>query len=905
VSLPEHLVPAFAPVADEDAVVAGDTYRFTVLTPRVVRLEYDPHGEFEDRPSRAFWYREQSVPEFTVSEGEGEEAPLVVETDALRVEYVPEEPFAPGTLSATVLDTGVEWRYGDADDANLGGAVRTLDRVEGATALDPGLLGRDGWTVVDDTDSLVFGEDGWVESRDAAEGYEDRYLFGYGHDYLGCLSDFAALAGDVPLVPRWALGNWWSRYEAYSDDDLRGLVERFREAELPLSVCVIDMDWHVTETDHHGGWTGWTWNRDLFPDPRELLDWLHDRGLRATLNLHPAEGVHAHEDAYEPLAEHVGIDPETGAPVEFDASDARFLEGYFEHVIHPLESDGVDFWWIDWQQWAESRELPGLDPLWALNHLHALDRTRDGRRPFVLSRWPGLGGHRSPVGFSGDTYVSWDSLAFQPHLTATGGNVGCGWWSHDVGGHFGGTGTPRGFGELYARWAQFGALSPVNRIHTGNVEYIDKRPWTYPPTIREALREALRFRHALVPYLYTAARRYHDSATPLVRPVYYHHPEIDLAYHSPQQYYLGSELLAAPHTRPRGDDTNLTRGTVWLPPGTWFDFHTGERFESGVHARYGDLSDVPLYARAGGIVPLDADPSFGDVEAPESLRVVVFPGAAGEFDLYEDDGVSEAYRGGAFATTAFTQRWEGSRVEFTVGAAEGDTTHVPDRRDLELCFRGLREDVTVEVDGEATSYDYREASRTVVVVLSDRPTDEASTVTVSTDADSSLLAGGDSSDGAGRRLERFRELLRSLEIPVRAKSPLDSRAAAFLADEREDLDWLADFAEVLSGEQARAIVETLCDVGVARLDNAEVERLLLWNADGRRDVTYRLSTFPRSGVPLGPVGTSHGGPLPEREVIELGDFEGSDWMLTVDYAGTGRVSFGGEGAAERYEGDVR
>jgi len=914
VTLPDHLVPEFDPVADEAATVLGDTYRFSVLTPRVVRMEYAPDGEFEDRPSQAFWYREEPVHEFTVTRDDDR---LAVGTDALRVEYAPGEPFAPETLSATVHDTGSEWHYGDEPDANLGGTVRTLDRIEGATAPGDGLLARDGWAVVDDTDSLVFGEDGWVEPRAAADGYEDIYFFGYGHDYLGCLSDLASLAGDVPMVPRWALGNWWSRYEAYSADDLRELTDRFRAEDLPLSVCVIDMDWHVTDTEHHSGWTGWTWNRDLFPDPGEFLDWLHDRGLRTTLNLHPADGVHPHEEPYEAIAEHVGIDPESEVPVEFDASDTRFLEGYFEHLIHPLEADGVDFWWIDWQQWAESPELAGLDPLWALNHLHALDRGRDGRRPFALSRWGGLGGHRSPVGFSGDAYVSWDSLAFQPYLTATAGNVGCGWWSHDIGGHFGGTGTPEGFGELYARWTQFGALSPVNRIHTSKVEYIDKRPWTYPPMVREALAGALRFRHALVPYLYTMARRYHEDGVPPVRPTYYHHPDVDLAYHLPQQYYLGSELLAAPHTRPRNDDTNLARQTAWLPPGTWFDVHSGERYESGLHARYGDLADVPLYAGAGAVVPLDAEPAFGDVDAPERLRVLVFPGADGEFDLYEDDGVSEAYREGAYATTTLAQRWEGDRLEFTVGAAEGDTTHVPDTRDLELCFRGLGGDVTVDVGWTAADHDYREGTNTVVVALDDRPTDEAVTVNVSTvDEGGSLLAdashemdsasAADEDDGdPNRRLDRFRDLLRHLEIPVRVKSPLDSHAAAFLAGETEGLDWLADFAEVLSGEQARAVVETLCDVGVAHLDNAEAERLLLWNGEGRTDVTYRLTSFPRGGAPLAAEGTSRGGPLPELEVIELEAFDGSDWTLTVDYAGAGTVAFGGEGEAYRYEGDVQ
>jgi len=891
-TLAAHHVPEFDPVADDDATVEGDSYRFTVLTPRIVRLEYDPTGTFDDRPSQAVWYRDRPVPEFTVREEGGR---IEIETDALRIEYTPGEPFSRETLSASVRDLGTTWRYGDDDEANMGGTVRTLDRVEGSTQLEPGLLGGDGWTVLDDTDSLVF-EDDWVTPRGGPESYEDLYFFGYGHDYLDALADFQAIAGDVPMIPRWALGNWWSRYEDYSAEELRALMERFEGEDLPLSVCVIDMDWHVIDNPYHGGWTGWTWNTDLFPDPGGFVDWLHESGLRTTLNIHPAEGIYPHEACYEDLAEHMGIDPASGHPVDFDASDPTFLRGYFDHVIDPLEDDtGVDFWWIDWQQWEESPGMAGLDPLWALNHLHALDRTRDGRRPFILSRWGGLGGHRYPVGFSGDAFVSWDSLAFQPYLTSTGSNVDFGWWSHDIGGHFGGTGSRDGFGELYARWTQFGALSPINRIHTGNIDYIDKRPWRFPPTIRERLGESLRFRHALVPYLYTMAWHNHDQGVPLVRPMYYHHPDTELAYHCPQQYYFGSELLAAPHTEPRDDDTNRSRQTVWLPDGEWYDFHSGDRYTEGIYARYGDLGDVPLYARPGAIVPMDADPAFGDTDAPDALRVVAFPGGDNEFDLYEDDGVSQAYLEGDYATTTLSQEFAGDELAFTVEAAARVVEHVPERRDLELCFRGLREDVSVAIDGEPAEFDYRADTATVVVTVPDHPSDESLTVTVEHAEDVRVAPGS--------RLERLRSLLSDMECPARSKSIIEGHAEAFLADERGDLGWLADFAEVLSGKQAQAIVETLCDVGVSYLDNAEKERLILWNGDDREEVFYRLTTFERGGVPLAVEGAGESGPLASK-IIDLDDFSGLDWTLRVDFAGAGYISFEGEGETERYEGDV-
>jgi alpha-glucosidase (family GH31 glycosyl hydrolase) len=929
--LADHLVPDVDPVADPDAVVEAGDVRVTVLGPHVVRLEYDPDAGFEDRPTQTVWYRDHPVPDFDVSVTEDR---LEVSTDALAVRYDQRgEGFAPGTLSVHVADTGTVWRYGDDPTGNLGGAVRTLDRIEGPTTLDAGLVSRDGWAVLEDTGTPVFGDDGWLHSRSAHDDAEDLYVFGYGHDYPAALSAFTALAGPVPLVPRWALGNWWSRYREYSAAELRELLSRFREEGVPLSVCVVDMDWHVVDNEYTDGWTGWTWNEDLFPDPEGFLSWVHDQGLRATLNVHPAGGVHPHEAAYESFASFVGTDPASEEPVEFDAADARFLNGYVGFLIHPREAEGVDFWWVDWQQWEESPSLTGLDPLWALNHVHALDRTRDGRRPFLLSRWPGLGGHRYPAGFSGDAIASWDSLAFQPHLTATGGNAGCDWWSHDVGGHFGGTGTPETFGDLYVRWAQFGALSPVNRVHTGNVPFIDKLPWSFDATRREALLASFRLRHALVPYLYSMARRTHETARPLCEPLYYSHPETEAAYHCPGQYRLGTDLLAAPHVRPRDPETNLARTTVWLPDGAdWFDVHSGARYASGFHARYGGIDDVPLYARAGAVVPLDggvpvaSDPAgnagdgtvqWGVPTAPDRVRLLVFPGADGGMELYEDDGDSLAHREGAAAVTDLSQTWEGDRLAVEVGPVRGDRSLVPDAREYVVSVRGVVPpgdagvDVAVEGTGEDAGGDgdgagdnddgaesavaYDDATATLSVTVADVGPGERVRVVLRTEAATLLAAAADT-------LERVHEALRHLELPARAKGRIESYAREVHAGDRTDLDWLGRFSEVTTPAQVRAIVETLCDVGVAHVDHDGHERLVAWNGTGRGDATYRHTRWDRGGVPLSDEGTVASGPLPAFLVVDPDDNPRDDWRFAVSYGGELAATFSGEGEAPGYDG---
>ena len=190
--------------------------------------------------------------------------------------------------------------------------------------------------------------------------------------------------------------------------------------------------------------------------------------------MHPAEGVHAHEAAYAAIAKRMGIDPAAELPVSFDPTDPDFVEAYLEELHHPLEDEGVDFWWLDWQQGGVTK-VPGLDPLWLLNHLHFLDSGRDGRRPLTFSRYAGIGSHRYPIGFSGDTHITWESLDFQPYFTATASNAGYGWWSHDIGGHF------KGYrdDELATRWVQLGVFSPVNRLHSGLNPFNTKEPWRF------------------------------------------------------------------------------------------------------------------------------------------------------------------------------------------------------------------------------------------------------------------------------------------------------------------------------------------------------------------------------------------------------------------------------------------
>ncbi len=707
------------PLGLKENMFLGEKFRFTFLTPRLVRMEYSGDGVFEDRPTQTVLNREFAPVSWRKKDkGEGFE----LFTDSMRITYDGKEFSGNGLMAygqGGLFPHGSVWRYGETDKrANLKGTVRTLDEVEGACELEDGIMSIMGCAVLDDSGSLVLTEDGWVAPR--KPGICDLYLFMYGTDYEDALSDYYRLTGKTPLLPRFALGNWWSRYYEYTEDSYKELMNKFQEERIPLSVAVIDMDWHLVKSvdpKYGSGWTGFTWNREMFPDPPGFLSWLKEQGMHTTLNLHPADGIRAYEEAYPRIAEVMGVDMEAEEPVEFDIADPKFAEAYFSCVLHPLEEEGVDFWWLDWQQ-GSSSGISGLDPLWMLNHLHFMDSARDGKRPMTFSRYAGYGSHRYPVGFSGDTVASWPTLEFQPYFTSTASNVGYGWWSHDIGGHM--------FGyrdnEMALRWVQFGVFSPINRLHSTKGEFRRKEPWSFPMEIHEVMNEFLRLRHKMIPYLYTMNYRAYKEDKPLIEPMYYKYPREWNAYGAKNQYFFGEELMVAPITSPQIDKLNLGRVKVWLPEGIWIDFFTGILYEGGRQLEmYRDLHSIPVLAKAGAIIPMTEEIQKGEfLQNPKTLELAVFGGGDGAFTLYEDDNETLGYLDGKCVTTPMRMDWV--RGILTIESAVGCRELIPEARSYTVHFYGVKKTrVSVYVNGlfreDAVKTAYDEDMRCLTVVL--------------------------------------------------------------------------------------------------------------------------------------------------------------------------------------------
>lgn len=682
--------------AEDTAIIQGEKYRFTVLTEEMIRLEYCEDGKFEDRATQCVIDRKFKVPEYQVIENEES---LEIITDKIHLVYN-KQKFTDYGLSVQVRGNisvyHSIWHFGE-EATDLRGTARTLDEADGAIELEHGIISRFGYGILDDSRSLVITEDGWVEPR--KEDCIDIYFLGYGHEYEHCLKDYYHLTGKTPLLPRYALGNWWSRFYRYNDQEYKALMTRFEKEEIPFSVSVIDMDWHLVDIDpkYGSGWTGYTWNKELFPDPKEFMTWLHDHGLKVTLNVHPAGGVQAHEEKYKEMAEAMGRDWEKEEPVNFDVTDQKFLKAYFEYLHHPNEEEGVDFWWLDWQQGGLSK-IPGLDPLWMLNHYHYLDSGRRGKRRLTFSRYAGMGSHRYPVGFSGDTIISWESLAFQPYFTANASNVGYGWWSHDIGGHMKGYRDE----ELSTRWIQFGVFSPIMRLHSSNSAFTGKEPWNYNAVSENIMKRYLKLRHEMIPYLYTMNYHASHDGQPLIRPMYYLEPEQPEAYEVPNEYYFGTELVVCPITEPTDKAAGTACVKAWIPEGKWYDIFSGLKYDGGrMLELYRSLEDIPVLAKEGAIIPLtDLTEYTNSVENPKELAVKIVPGKKNAFILMEDTGDTCEDKEENWAQTKL--EWINEN-EFIIHPANGNLDVIPKCRTWKMEFYGIADvdNLEVTVGGKA------------------------------------------------------------------------------------------------------------------------------------------------------------------------------------------------------------
>lgn len=746
--------------SQDKAIIKGDFYRITILSERLVRLEYSKDGKFNDSVTDFALNRRFPVPEFKMEE---DEKYLVISTTYFSLQYEKEKPFkgpsfAPdANLKVKLLNTDKLWYFGHPEARNFRASAYGLDNYKGkGKKLNKGLYSTDGFVSIMDDKPLIISDSGIVS--DAAEDQMDIYLFMYKRDFGMCLKDYYTLTGYPLMIPRYALGIWWYRDKIYSYDDTKKLLEAFNYHGIPLSVLLLGEFWHIKDPFNvslHK--TGFSFNKELFPEPSEFIKTMHENKVRVGLQIDPTEGVRPEEDSYIELVRELDFQRKGNIP--FNALDKMFMINYFNFIIKPLTDLDVDFFWIDYNR--------SLKELRALNFYHINDfKQSEAKRPMLLTRNTGIGAHHNGILYSGETIVSWETLRYLPFYNASASNIGLSWWSHDVGGFKDGIEDA----ELYMRYVQFSVYSPIFRFAAKRGVYYKREPWRWDFKTFNIVKEYTQLRHKLIPYIYTEGYKYFKTGMPIIQPLYYSYPE---TYDEPNlrnEYNFGSELFVCPITTPKDNVMNRTIHRLFLPRGTWYEFKTGKKFAGGKrYVTFYKDEDYPVFAKAGAIIPLaNTDGEISLYDNPEKMDVHIFPGKSNTYNVYEDDGVTRLYEQGYYILTSIDYNYMQNNYTVIIHPVEGKTSIIPAKREYRIYFRNTKEADKVEVylnDEKLTDQVSTEVNENdFIVTIKDVDTTRQLTINCS---------GQDIEIDAGRIInEDINAIINDLKIPTNLKESI-------------------------------------------------------------------------------------------------------------------------------------
>lgn len=512
----------------------------------------------------------------------------------------------------------------------------------------------------------------------------DYYII-YGSTPADILATYSELTGRMPLPPKWSLGYHQCRWSYESAAIVAELAREFRQRQIPCDVIHLDIDYMQ-------GYRVFTWNQKRFPHPQKLIADLKSQGFQVVTIVDP--GV-----KYEPEADYAVFD--AGMAQDWFVRDAngKLVHGYVwpdKAVFPDFLRPAVRQWWADQHRaltdvgvagiWNDMNE-PALDdrpfgdkgnkisfPLNApqgdpheltthaeVHNLYgsnmaqasaiALQQGRPDQRSFVLTRSGFAGIQRWASVWMGDNQSLWEHLELSLPMLCNMGLSGVPFVGCDIGG-FAGNATA----ELFARWMQVGMLYPLMRGHSA-LTTDRHEPWVFGDRVERICREYIELRYQLLPYLYSLFWEAAQTGAPILRPLLYHYPHDPRTYALHDQVLLGAWLMAAPVYRP-----GVECRAVYLPEGVWYDWWTHTRYEGGTHIlASAPLERMPLYVKAGAIIPMQPVMQFVDQHAIAQLTLKVAPGT-GQFTLYEDDGQSFAYQQGDWLTTTYGVRQDGEDV---------------------------------------------------------------------------------------------------------------------------------------------------------------------------------------------------------------------------------------------------
>lgn len=661
--------------ANSAVVFKGNNYRISILTERLIRVEYNKNGIFIDTPTQLVLCRSFAIPKFDVNQDDNY---LEVNTKYFKLTYAKDKGINSSNLKVYLNNTESVWYYGHPEVRTYNASVEALDNIISKYRFKKGIYSSEGFSTIDDSKTLLIDMNGNFVKR--PDDGIDMYIFMYKDDYQLALNDYFSLTGKPLLLPRYAFGNWWSKRYNYNNNNINILFDKFYKEGIPISTLLLDKNWHIPDNRHS---TGYTFNKKLLSNPKELMKEIHNRGIRVGLNIDPAGGIYPYEEMYNKILEHVKLSP--NKTIAFAPFNQTYIDIFLKLLLHPLENYGTDFFWLDYYNKDKLSE-------YVLTHYMYLDSGRnEDKRSMLISRNSLISAHRYGIMYSGETEVSFNLLKYLPYINSSAANLGLSWWSHDIGGFKGGTEDS----ELYTRYVQFGCFSPIFRIHVDGGRYYKREPWKWDIKTLLIAKKYMQLRHRLVPYIYSESYKYYDSGLPFVRPLYYTNKDM---YYDPlyrNEYYFGSSILVSPLTDKKDTLMNRVVHKFYLPEGTWYDFITGKKFPGDrSYVAFFKDEDYPVFVKSGTIIPMDLDIT-NSLVLPENLEINIFPGMSNSYQLYEDDGISNLYKSGYYLKTLIDYNYQASNYTVIIRSLDGKSGIIPSTRNYKIRFRNTKKTDTV------------------------------------------------------------------------------------------------------------------------------------------------------------------------------------------------------------------
>lgn len=703
--------------AREDCTFKGNKYRITVLSDVLLRFEYSETGKFNDYPTIFAINRNfAKKPVFIVKQ---DEKYINITNDYFILEYSKEKPYIASklvpdsNLRITLKGTDKLWYFGNPEVKNLKGSAYSFDNKSNIN-LSKGLYNLDGFASIDDTMSPVFISDGTIKKNpsDAL----DVYVFIYKNDFQKALDSYFELTGKPSFIPRYALGVCWNKNEDYTEEELKDIISNFNKINIPLSSVLLGSKWNLNKEGKT--LSNYKFDNEKYKNLEQTINDIHQKNVFLGVTINPKNGITPYDNGYQSLKTKLNIIKDGVIPI--NVYNTVILETFLNETLTNLN---IDFIKID--EITEDK----IKTFMLIHYIYkSLSKTAE-RRGLILSRNPGIASHRYPALYSGNTKVSWKTLKYLPYFNITSSNLGLSYYSHDIGGYEGGVEDS----ELYTRYVQFGTYSPVFRFSSKEGRYYKREPWKWDIFTESIVKDYIRIRHRLIPYIYSEMYKYSKDGINLIKPLYLDYEKILDEPLYKNEYHFGKELFVCPITEPKDKVMNRVVHRMYLPEGTWYDFKTGKKFPGGKrYVTFYKDEDYPVYAKSGAIVPMAIldENNLNSVKPPEKMEIQVFPGVSNNYDLYEDDGVTNLYKEGYYIVTNIDYNYRKNNYTLILRPTQGKTGIIPDKRDYKIKFRNTKrpEYVKVNVGRFEVEFTTRSDENDFIIEVPNVPTNQQLTI---------------------------------------------------------------------------------------------------------------------------------------------------------------------------------